>query len=270
MNRDDFVGIVVGVGCKKCLSPSFEDVIKYNTLPFVDFDRKSENFYCVSYAKEKGIVEGYPLDATGKSSCEDEKSYTEAPFCAYNKISRIEATAVLLRQAGLWTKELNTSSFERKETISDVSSEWYGYAQKGITTGLIQRDSSGNIRPNESISKKEFVRMAAKILTVNLCEIREDTDPDKDGLSSSVDSCPTLFGPVTNAGCPLVIDTDGDGVLNADDLCPLVVGPVSNKGCPTQTELSSEVRVLDKGATCSLSTPSTDFLPTGESTYTLQ
>jgi hypothetical protein len=57
MNRDDFVAIVVGVSCKNCLSPSFEDILKYTALPFTDFERKNQNFYCVSYAKEKGIVE---------------------------------------------------------------------------------------------------------------------------------------------------------------------------------------------------------------------
>jgi hypothetical protein len=95
MNRDDFVSIVVGVGCKKCLMPSFEDILKYRDIPFVDFKRENQNFYCVSYAKEQGIVEGYVLDSNGKSSCEDGQVYTEAPFCAYNKITRIEAAAVL-------------------------------------------------------------------------------------------------------------------------------------------------------------------------------
>ncbi len=53
MNRDDFVSIVVGVGCKSCLTPSFDDILKYTTLPFVDFKRENLNFYCVAYAKEK-------------------------------------------------------------------------------------------------------------------------------------------------------------------------------------------------------------------------
>lgn len=99
MNRDDFVSIVVGVGCRKCLMPSFEDILKYKSLPFVDFKRENQNFYCVSYAKEQGIVEGYVADASGKSLCEDGQSYSETPFCAYNKITRIEAAAVLLRQS---------------------------------------------------------------------------------------------------------------------------------------------------------------------------
>jgi hypothetical protein len=52
MNRDVFVSIVVGVSCKNCLIPSFDDIIKYTQKPFVDFEKKNESFYCVSYAKE--------------------------------------------------------------------------------------------------------------------------------------------------------------------------------------------------------------------------
>lgn len=57
MNRDDFVAIVVGVSCKNCLAPSFDDIIKYTESPFLDFSRENKNFYCVAYAKEQGIVE---------------------------------------------------------------------------------------------------------------------------------------------------------------------------------------------------------------------
>jgi hypothetical protein len=174
INRDDFVSIVVGVGCKKCLTPSFDDIIKYNTIPFVDFKRENPNFYCVSYAKEQGIVEGYVVGADGASRCENGDSFTQTPFCAANKITRIEATAVLLRQAGLWNTTLNLSNYERKITLSDVNESWYGYAQKGIQAGIIVQDSDGKIRPNENISKQEFVRMAAKVFRVNLCALRPD------------------------------------------------------------------------------------------------
>lgn len=57
MRRDEFVSIVVGIGCVRCLSPAFEDIVRYNTIPFIDFERKNPNFYCVSYAKDRGIVE---------------------------------------------------------------------------------------------------------------------------------------------------------------------------------------------------------------------
>lgn len=56
MNRDEFVSIAVGVGCRKCLTPTIDDVLKYREIPFLDFDKKSPYFYCVSYAKEKEIV----------------------------------------------------------------------------------------------------------------------------------------------------------------------------------------------------------------------
>lgn len=172
MNRDDFVAIVVGVSCKNCLAPSFDDIIKYTQTPFLDFQRENKNFYCVAYAKEQGIVEGYTLDASGNSMCENGQSYTQAPFCAFNKITRIESTAVLLRQAGLWSNALNLSGFERKLTLPDTPDNWYGYAQKGIQVGIITPDATGKIRPNENITRREFVRMAANIFRVNLCAIR--------------------------------------------------------------------------------------------------
>lgn len=172
MNRDDFVAVVVGVSCKNCLAPSFDDIIKYTQTPFLDFKRENKNFYCVAYAKEQGIVEGYTLDTTGKSVCENGQSYTQAPFCAFNKITRIESTAVLLRQAGLWSNALNLSGFERKLTLPDTPDNWYGYAQKGIQVGIITPDATGKIRPNENITRREFVRMAANIFRVNLCAIR--------------------------------------------------------------------------------------------------
>ena len=53
MNRDEFTSIAIGVGCKKCLTPTAEDILKYRTAPFIDFDPKSPYFYCVSYAKEQ-------------------------------------------------------------------------------------------------------------------------------------------------------------------------------------------------------------------------
>lgn len=56
MNRDVFVSIVVGVSCKNCLIPSFDDILKYYQRPFVDFEKTNESFYCVSYAKELGII----------------------------------------------------------------------------------------------------------------------------------------------------------------------------------------------------------------------
>jgi hypothetical protein len=198
INRDDFVSIVVGVGCKKCLTPTFDDIIKYNVLPFMDFKRDNPNFYCVSYAKEQGIVEGYVVGADGASKCESGDSFTQTPFCAANKITRIEAVAVLLRQAGLWTAALNLSNYERKLTLPDVTESWYGYAQKGIQAGIITQDSSGKIRPDENISKREFVRMAANIFRVNLCALRNPDFAIDTNTSLNQDPNNTNQNPGTN------------------------------------------------------------------------
>lgn len=172
MNRDDFVAIIVGVSCKKCLMPSFDDILKYTAVPFADFKRENPTFYCVSYAKEQGIVEGYVTQQGGQYTCQNGQTYAETPFCAENKITRIEAAAVLLRQAGFWDNARNTSPFQKTVTLTDVSESWYGYAQKAIQVGIVSADSTGKIRPDEFITKREFVRMAAHIFRINLCSVR--------------------------------------------------------------------------------------------------
>lgn len=175
--RDEFVGIVVGVSCRKCISPSIEDIIRYNQDPFVDILKKNRYFYCISYAKEKEIVRGYTLDSTGKTQCQDKQDFSEVPFCPVNSITRIEAAAVLLRQAGLWSESLNNSSFEKKMVLPDVDVYWYGYAQKAIESGLIALGTDKKISPNEYITRKEFVMMSSKIFTINMCQVKNSKTP---------------------------------------------------------------------------------------------
>lgn len=184
MNRDEFVSIIVGITCKRCLMPTFDDILKYTSLPFVDFERTNINFYCVSYAKEQKIIEGYVVNGSGTSTCQDGTSFNQTPFCANNKITRIEAAAVLLRQAGLWNNDLNTSTFTHRLTINDVNDSWYGYAQKAIDAEIITLGVDGRIRPDEFISKKEFVMMAGKIFTVNLCSIKSGNGSGSSGDTS--------------------------------------------------------------------------------------
>lgn len=62
-------------------------------------------------------------------------------------------------------------------------------------------------------------------------------DTDGDGVPDGSDQCPTVAGPVSNQGCPVVVppppplDTDGDGFPDSVDLCPAVPGVAPN-GCP--------------------------------------
>jgi hypothetical protein len=55
-------------------------------------------------------------------------------------------------------------------------------------------------------------------------------DTDGDTLRDDVDLCPDNFGTVQSGGCP---DTDGDGILDNSDACPTQGGPDTNRGCPT-------------------------------------
>lgn len=179
MDRDEFTSIAIGVGCRKCLTPTLDDILKYRTAPFLDFNVKSPFFYCVSYAKEQGIVEGYAIAGSSSYACQDGKNWEGVPFCAKNKTSRIEAAAVLLRQAGLWDAVKNAAPFQKRVNLSDVSDYWYGYAQKGMEVGILTASPSGTIRGDEYLTKREFVRMAAVIFSFNLCEIK--------GMSASGD-----------------------------------------------------------------------------------
>lgn len=202
--RDEFVGIIVGVSCRKCIYPTPEDVMHYIQDPFVDILKQNKYFYCISYAKEKEIVRGYVLDATGKTQCQNEQTFSEVPFCPANNITRIEAAAVLLRQAGLWSESQNSGSYEKKIVIADADTYWYGYAQKAVEIGLVALDSDKKLFPNEYITRKEFVIMASKIFTINMCSAKNNNevpsdfasvikiwDKEKNNCSSSVS--PTTF-----------------------------------------------------------------------------
>ncbi|MCK9272145.1 PKD domain-containing protein [Candidatus Gracilibacteria bacterium] len=182
IRRDEFVGIVVGVGCKDCISPSIEDIIKYNTLPFIDVEKNNPYFYCISSGKDDGIIKGYLLDSSGKYTCQNKKTFTETPFCPENNITRIEAVTVLLRTAKIWNDELN-SNISRTTVINDVDDKWYGFAKKGIETGILKANSENKVFPNEYINKGEFINMAYKIFGINSCELKSKQKSD---LSSEI------------------------------------------------------------------------------------
>lgn len=162
--------------------------MKYREIPFLDFEKKSPYFYCVSYAKEKEIVFGYSIPGNSSYVCQDGKSWEGVPFCAKNRTSRIEAAAMLLRQAGLWNDALNSETFQKKYEIADVEGYWYGYAQKGIEAGILSLGSDKALRPDEYVTKREFVKMAAAIYSLNMCEAKtllSAFSSQGDGLSAS-------------------------------------------------------------------------------------
>ncbi len=149
----------------------------------MDFEKKSPYFYCVSYAKEREIVFGYSIPGATSYACQDAQSWNGVPFCAKNRTSRIEAAAMLLRQAGLWDDAINSTSFAHKRTFKDVDPYWYGYAQKGTDIGILTPDADGTLRPNEYVTKREFVKMAAIIYSLNMCDAK---GMGGNGLNSSL------------------------------------------------------------------------------------
>jgi len=114
-----FVGLATSVSCHKCLSPSVEDTIHYQFSPFIDLEKSNPYYYCISYATEENIVNGYELDTTGNATCQNGEKYASVPFCDENNTTRIEAAAMLLRQAGLWD-DIRNAEYTEKIEIADV------------------------------------------------------------------------------------------------------------------------------------------------------
>ena len=176
MTRDFYTALAVWVGCKKCNTPTPEDLVRYQKSPFIDLDKTNIHYYCIAYAKEENITQWYVLDENGQTSCEDKKNYTSSPFCATNTISRIEATAILLRRANLWNDTLNAQNTDTSMRISDVSSYWYGYAKKWIESKILEQKNDGSIGQDEKITRGEFALMAARILEYTQCQTRNTTN----------------------------------------------------------------------------------------------
>ena len=176
INRDTFVGLSVSVSCKKCISPTTEDVIHYQTSPFIDLTKSNTYFYCIAYAAEKNIVQWYIPDQSGKSSCQDKSVYSSNPFCQNNKTSRIEASAVLMRQAGLWNDTLNRGYIPKMDIADDslkAWAYWRGYAEKWLQVGLLSLRDGKKIYPDEYISRGEYALMAGKMLSYNQCQTKD-------------------------------------------------------------------------------------------------
>lgn len=169
MSRDFFVSLAVEIGCHECQTPSTDDIIRYQISPFIDLDKSNTYYYCIAYAADNNITQWYILNENNKAYCENKKEYASSPFCAENTISRIEASAILLRRAKLWDDTLNQTNFDKTLAIPDVKSYWYGYAKKGIEIWILKQKNDNTIGQDEKISRWEFAIMAAKILQYTQC-----------------------------------------------------------------------------------------------------
>lgn len=179
----------------------------------------------MSYAKDKEIVFGYSIPGATSYACQDNQSWNGVPFCAKNRTSRIEAAAMLLRQAGLWDDAINSTSFTRKRTFKDVDPYWYGYAQKGADIGILTPDSDGTLRPNEYVTKREFVKMAAIIYSLNMCDAK---GMGTNGLSSSLSDARDAISSKIR-----VLDSAASCSVSAKDAVPSGASSYNFYGLPT-------------------------------------
>lgn len=169
--RDEFISIVIWIWCRECINPSTEDFIKYDSIPFLDVPKLNPYFYCVSIWKDEWITQWYLLNDKQEYTCQNKQTYKEIPFCPANNITRIEAVTVLLRSAKIWNDELNSRTSKWSD-IADVDDKWYWFAKKWVEIGILKKDESNKIYPNEYINRREFVHMAVKIFWMNFCELK--------------------------------------------------------------------------------------------------
>ena len=175
ITRDVFVWLATSVSCKKCLIPSTEDIIRYQVSPFIDLKKSNPNYYCIAYASEKKIVQWYNIpNLDGTFTCQDNSNYSSPPFCDTNNTTRIEAVAMLLRQAWLWDDIKNTN-YTPAIDITDVSTYWRWYAEKWIQAQILTVKDEKKVYPDEIINRWEFASMASKILAYNQCSPEKDT-----------------------------------------------------------------------------------------------
>lgn len=176
--RDELLSIVVWVWCKECINPSVEDFLKYDISPFIDVNKILKGwiinpyYYCIAIWKADWITQWYLLNDKWQFTCENNSTFSSSPFCPSNNTTRIEAATILLRTAKIWNDELN-SAIDKTFPIADIDDRWYWFAKKWIEIWLIKKDKDNKIFPNESITRREFVHMAAKIFGMNFCEFKK-------------------------------------------------------------------------------------------------
>ena len=204
LKRDEFVAIAEETSCKKCIVPNvnIEFFDKYKEKPFFDVWLNNKYFYCISDAKSDEFVLGYkPWD-----SCKDwnQKDW-EIPFCLNNNITLEEALAVIMRMWWIMTTkqaDIITSGIEKWQKYPDLAldlkaklSNWkansfYPYFKKALVYEVIDYDANWNkkiykliekkgfnLRPNNLITKQDFLKMAFIALKANSC--LDDTDNTK-------------------------------------------------------------------------------------------
>ena len=202
LTRAEFVKIALGVtNCFDCTEPTQPQKEKYILSPFPDVSLPAWFFYCISIAKELGMVTGYG----------------DGFFRPDQFISRAEAAAVLLRQSEIELAEAPENFFR---DVPDYA--WYkDYVYTAVEIGLI-KNSFGFVAPDEEITRGEFAFMAAGVKDMQACRLVDtdgDSVPDWWEMTHNTDPLtPDLFRSCPCYDNPNQADTDGDGVRDVCDL----------------------------------------------------
>lgn len=201
LSREEFVGIVMEVSCNDCIQPgvSWELIQKYTQKQsFYDVWLQNDYFYCIADANENGIVSWYESWTT----CEDGTvSSNQKPFCPQNTIVLEEALAVILRASGILTEQ-QARDVRTKIGLWDITQplsddvfpknldgsvySFYPDFQKALEYQVLEYDLEGNqiihkliekennkLRPKSSITKEDFIKIAAVALRANSCKNTE-------------------------------------------------------------------------------------------------
>lgn len=202
LTRAEFVKIALGVtNCFDCEEPTDPQRERYNVNPFPDVSLPAWYFYCISIAKELGMITGYG----------------DGQFRPEQNISRAEAAAVLLRQSGI---EISEAPEGRYTDVPDFA--WYvDYVHTAVEIGLIQ-ENFGIVGPDVEITRGEFAFMAAGLKNYRECRL---VDEDGDGIPDWWEMTHNMDPLVKDAerACPCFDnpnqqDSDGDGRRDVCDL----------------------------------------------------
>ncbi|MDD5769715.1 MAG: PKD domain-containing protein [Candidatus Gracilibacteria bacterium] len=205
LTRDEFVGTVMEVSCKKCIKPNtaLEYILKYTGKEiFYDLKETNKYFFCIAEAKDTNVVKGY---LPGYVCSDGTTNANDIPFCSNNNITLEEALAVLLRNSSIFTIEDNNkiiSDINSGIITTDLSNDvkpksldgnvytFYGYFKKALELSyseydiygnqkkypLVIVDSNGNLNPKKYISKEEFLKMSYIITKINSCGVNNNSN----------------------------------------------------------------------------------------------
>lgn len=222
LSRAEFVKIALGATtCLDCTTPTDSELTRYpEKNPFPDVHEADWFHFCVVKAKSLEMIMGY------------QNGYFEPNWT----ISRAEAVAILLRQAGV---ELETESNQLIVDVPDYA--WYkDYITTGVNMGLIT-SNYGFVYPDEKITRGEFAMMAKKILDIQDCQV-QDTDNDgmpdyweiQNGLNENLDDS---AGDLDNDGLNNLDEFNNNGNPNNND--------DDNDGMPSQWEKDNNLNPYD-------------------------